>query len=375
MLVGGQGAQYYSSLTSDVLSRTLTALGGGWTSRGRNLQSLDNAVTDAIFSVGARVHSPPDPHQNWFPQDGRRVTVSRQAVPPLVTVRPSGAPAGARTSVSAFGTSPYRNQELLLGTRVYTVPRLTVRTSAGKEPDRSKDQRPGLRIDVPRAGAAVRKPTITAACPAGSEVYLWAPHFSGTARLTGDSARGLTGRFRSDYPVAKIAAMERLGRVPASGRLRIELSPNRTSLIPDGAVGCLDTARLRTAVERLKSTGATQVTVSDGTIRAALPAGSAGTAVVAAPRISGWRCAAGDAPAVPAGAYYGLIAVPLDGSSTSLTCTFHPPGLRLGATVGLASLLALILLGALTAVRRRRATAPRTTTRPHDRASALTDAL
>ncbi|MCE0445035.1 hypothetical protein LT493_07035 [Streptomyces tricolor] len=35
LLVGGEGAQYYSSLTSDVLSRTLTALGGGWTSRGR----------------------------------------------------------------------------------------------------------------------------------------------------------------------------------------------------------------------------------------------------------------------------------------------------------------------------------------------------
>lgn len=123
LLVGGQGAQYYSSHTSDLWFRTLTALGGGWTSGGRSLQSLDNAVTDVIFSVGARVHSPPDPHQNWFPQDGSQVTVSRQDVPPLVTVR--SAPAGA----SAFGPSPYRNQELLLGTRVYTVPRLTDRKS------------------------------------------------------------------------------------------------------------------------------------------------------------------------------------------------------------------------------------------------------
>ena len=32
LLVGGQGAQYYSSHTSAVLFRTLTALGGGWTS-------------------------------------------------------------------------------------------------------------------------------------------------------------------------------------------------------------------------------------------------------------------------------------------------------------------------------------------------------
>ncbi|MDT0468070.1 hypothetical protein [Streptomyces gibsoniae] len=361
LLVGGQGAQYYSSLTSDVLSRTLTALGDGWTSRGRNLQSLDNAVTDAIFSVGARVHSPPDPHQNWFPQDGSGVTVSRQDVPPLVTVRPSA----GRRDVTAFGPSPYRNQELLLGARVYTVPRLTVRTSAGRPPSRSEDTRPGLRIGA--VPDAVRRPSITAACPAGSEVYLWAPHFSGTARLASDPATGPTGRFRSDYPVTKIAPMQRLGRVPASGRLRIELSPDRTGVIPDGAVGCLDTGRLHTAVGHLKATGATDVTVSDGTVRAQLPAGSTGTAVVAAPRIAGWRCATGGASAVPAGQYLGLIAVPLDGSSTSLTCTFDPPGLRLGGAVGAVSLLFLVLLCVVTAVRRRRAAgqpAPPMTTRP-----------
>ncbi|MEU7058070.1 YfhO family protein [Streptomyces sp. NPDC046197] len=374
LLVGGQGAQYYSSLTSDVLSRMLTALGGGWTSRGRSVQSLDNAVTDVVFSVGARVHSPPDPHQNWFPQDGSEATVSRQDVPPLVTVRPPAAPlragARARTSVSAFGPSAYHNQELLLGARVYTVPRITVRNSAGKPPTRSDDERPGLRLGPLPAGHGARRSTITARCPADSEVYLWAPYFSGTARLAGDPAGALTGRFRSDEPVTKIAAMQPLGRVPASGSLRIELSPDRMSTVQDGAVGCLDTARLQAAVERLKATGATAVTVSDGTIRAELPAGSTGTAVVAAPRIAGWRCATGGAAPVPAGEYYGLIAVPLDGSSTSLTCTFHPPGLRLGATVGGASLLALILFGAAGAVHRRRTTgrlAPRTTTRPRER--------
>ncbi|MFF9626009.1 YfhO family protein [Streptomyces griseosporeus] len=362
LLVGGEGAQYYSSLTSDVLSTTLTALGGGWTSRGRNVQSLDNAVTDAIFSVGARVHSPPDPHQRWWPDaSGTPPTVTRQDVPPLVTVRP--APDAHRS----FGPSPYRNQELLLGARVYTVPRLTVRTSAGRQPDRSTDERPGLRVGAAPAGAP--RPTITARCPAGSEVYLWAPYLSGTARLPGQT---LTGRFRSDHPVTKIAAMQRLGRTPASGRLRVELSPDRTSVVPDGAVGCLDTARLHTAVQHLKATGATRVTVSDGTVRADLPAGSTGTAVVAAPRIAGWRCATGDAPARPAGAYHGLIAVPLDGTATTLTCTFHPPGLRLGTAVGGASLLALALLGILAALRRRRAaarTAPPMTARPRERAT------
>ncbi|MDU0255837.1 YfhO family protein [Streptomyces sp. PU10] len=382
MVVGGQGAQYYSSLTADVLSRTLTALGDGWTSRGRNVQSLDNAVTDAIFSVGARVHSPPDQHQRWNPRDSTPVTVSRQDVPPLVTVRPAPAP-GARTGVSAFGPSPYRNQELLLGTRVYTVPALTVRTADGEQPERAAGDRAGTVIEVPRTKgsgaqgsrgrtAAASRPSIAAQCPAGSEVYLWAPHFSGTARLTGTPARPLTGRFTSD--AAKIAAMQRLGTAPASGRVRIELSPTRTGTVPDGAVGCLDTARLRTAVQRLDETGADEVTVSDGTVRARLPAGSTGTAVLAAPRIAGWRCAADGAETKPAATYYGLVAVPLDGSATSVTCTFHPPGLRLGAAVGGASLLTLVLLGTLTAVRRRRSarhpalrTAGTTATRPRER--------
>ncbi|WP_405874795.1 YfhO family protein [Streptomyces sp. NBC_00005] len=361
MLVGGEGAQYYSSLTSDVLSRTLTALGGGWTSRGRSPQSLDNDVTDAIFSIGARVHSPPDPHQNWFAQDGTVPTVSRQDVPPLVTLRPSGA------SSTGFGPSPYRNQELLLGARVYTVPRSTVRTATGKPPRAGDAAHPGMLVTASAPGSE-RKPTVTARCPAGSEVYLWAPHFSGTAQLPD----GPTGRFRSDARVTKIAAMQRLGRTPASGRLTIDLTPDRPGRVPDGAVGCLDTARLHDAVAQLRTTGATHVTVSDSTIRAELPAGSRGTAVVAAPRIAGWRCAAGDAAAVPARQFHGLIAVPLDGTSTTVSCTFHPPGLRLGTTVGAVSLLALILLGALTAVRRRRAAPPQppapstTTTRPRE---------
>ncbi|MER6921227.1 YfhO family protein, partial [Streptomyces spiralis] len=368
MVVGGEGAQYYSSLTADVLSRTLTALGDGWTSRGRNVQSLDNAVTDAIFSVGARVHSPPDQHQRWNPRDRSPVTVSRQDVPPLVTVRPS-TDSSARTGVSAFGPSPYRNQELLLGTRVYTVPPLTVRTGDGGQPERAAGDRPDAVIEAPRTkAAAAHRPTIAAQCPAGSEVYLWAPHFSGTARLAETPAHPLTGRFTAD--AAKIAAMQRLGTAPQSGRVRIELSPTRAGSVPDGAVGCLDTARLHTAVQRLKTTGATEVTVSDGTVRAQLPAGSKGTAVLATPRIAGWRCAAGDAPAAPAETYYGLIAIPLDGSATSVTCTFHPPGLRLGAAVGGVSLLTLVLLGIVTAVRGRRAphrTALRTTTRPRER--------
>ncbi|WBO67440.1 YfhO family protein [Streptomyces camelliae] len=335
LLVGGQGAQYYSSFTSDVLYRTLTALGGGWTSGGRSLQSLDNAVTDVVFSVGARVHNPPDPHRTHRPADDGPSTVTRRAVPPLVTVRPASDPA-------PFGPSPYRNQELLLGTRVYTVPRVTVYDDTGRP---VADGQVGT-------GNARTRPTVTARCPAGTQVHLWAPYFSGTARFSGAAAR-----FDSSYPRNR-APMAPLGRTPASGQVRIQLTPNRPSSISAGAVGCLDTARLSTAAARLTATGATDVTVSDGTVRAVLPAHSKGIAVLAAPRIAGWRCATGDGPARPALNHHGLVAVPLDGTSTSLTCTFRPPGLRLGTAVGAVSLIAFVLLTAIPAVRRRRAPRP-----------------
>ncbi|MFD5605399.1 hypothetical protein ACFWI5_20535, partial [Streptomyces sp. NPDC127064] len=340
LLVGGQGAAYYSSLTSDVLSRTLTALGGGWTSRGRSVQSLDNAVTDVLFSVGARVHSPP-------PGQAGPVRVTRRDVPPLVTVR-------AAPERRPFGRSPYRNQELLLGSRVYTVPRLTVADDTGRQ----------VRSGRVGSGTAAARPVVTARCPAGTEVHLWAPYYSGTARL----ARGGAGpaRFHAAYPRNR-AAMAPLGTAPASGRVRIELSPDRPGSIPSGAVGCLDTGRLRAAAARLTAGGATRVTVSDGTLRARLPAGSAGIAVVAAPRIAGWRCATGAGPERPAGRYHGLIAVPLEPGTTTLTCTFHPPGERLGLTVGAGSLLALGLLAAPAALRRRRAPAPPATTPPRER--------
>ncbi|MFF6887451.1 YfhO family protein [Streptomyces sp. NPDC012421] len=149
LLLGGQGAAYYSSHTPAVLTGLLTALGGGWTSRGRNLQSLDNPVTDALFAVGAR----------W--RDGEVARTGPGL--PLVTVRPPGA-------APVLGRDPFRNQELLLGAGVYS------------------------------------RPAASGSCPVGTEVFLWAPERTGEARpVAGPPVRLLGGGPR------RRAAMTSLG--------------------------------------------------------------------------------------------------------------------------------------------------------------------
>ncbi|MDV5148863.1 YfhO family protein [Streptomyces sp. SBC-4] len=311
LIVGGQGAEVYSSLTAEATSSTLTALGFGSYAKGRHPVTLDNPVTDALFSIGARIRSQPtEPvRQDALPR--ATVTVTTTPVPPLVTVRPRAARA-PRPEDSAFV-----RQELLLGSSVYELPRDTRRTGR----------------------------TLTARCPAGSEVWFWAPEYKGWATLAGEGAVEFEGR-----PPAVRAPMWALGTVPASGEVRIDLLPEADIRLPGQPVGCLVRERLDSAVRGLTVTGATRVSAGGHSVTAELPPGSTGVAVLAVPRVSGWRCAAGAAEAAPARAYQGLVAVPLDGRATAVSCSFRPPGLRLGGAVGAAALLAL----AATALLRRR---------------------
>ncbi|THA75012.1 hypothetical protein E6R60_18385 [Streptomyces sp. A0642] len=336
LLVGGQGGAYYSSHTPAVLTRTFLALGAGWTSNGRALHSLDNPVTDAVFSVGARVRVPRDPHQGWNRPDDRPVTVSRQDVPPLVTVRPSA------DSVAPMGRSPFRNQEKLLGASVYTVPATALRAAHGG--DATDEGAYDYRV---RPGTY----TLSASCPVGSEVYLWAPDLFGRARW---GAAGEPADFRGELP-GRRAGMRMLGT--GGGRLAVSLSVARAGTVPHEAVGCLDRRRLAAAVAGLTHTGATRVSVTGSGVRAELPPHTKGLAVLAAPRIAGWSC-----DGRPAGSYLGLVAVPVSGDRTQVDCTFRPPGLRAGTLAGagaLAALLATVLAPrALTRARERRAARP-----------------
>ncbi|MDX3536636.1 YfhO family protein [Streptomyces sp. MB09-01] len=280
MLLGGEGGSYYSSHTPEVFTHTMVALGAGWTSRGRNVQSIDNPVTDALFAVGARLQP-----------DG---TVRRAEVPPLVTTRPPGAPV-------SYGDSPFANQELLLGARVYEDPLA-----------------PGV-------------------CRAGTEAYLWAPEYNATARL----ADGPAFRLNGNAPRNR-AALQPMGvSHGASSALVFDAAPP-----PRWTLSCLDRARLDTAVATLRATAATSLRVGSSQIRAELPAGATGTAVLSVPAIAGWTC-----NGRPAAAHLGLVALPLDGRTTTLSCSFRPPGLLPGAA---AAGLALVVLAGLAIKRRQR---------------------
>ncbi|MDQ0942909.1 YfhO family protein [Streptomyces sp. V1I1] len=286
ILMGGQGGSYYSSHTPDVYTRTLAALGAGWTSNGRSVQSLDNPVTDAIFAVGARVRTKPGQHPEVTRAD---------RTPPLLTVRPAG-PAGR------YNWNPFRNQELLLGSQAYDSP-------------------------------------VNGSCPVGSEVFLWAPNYTGKARL-GDNEQVT---LRGGQPKRR-AALTSLGTVNSPGTT---ISYSRGN--PRTTVGCLDRAKLTAAVDRLKTTGPVSLKVTDSGVRAELPPGTRGTAVLAAPRIAGWSC-----NGKLADSYLGLVAVPLEGKATTVDCSFRPPGLKAGAAIGAAGLLALGGLALLPLLRARR---------------------
>lgn len=280
MLLGGEGGSYYSSHTPEVFTHTMVALGAGWTSRGRNVQSIDNPVTDALFAVGARLQP-----------DG---TVRRAEVPPLVTTRPPGAPL-------SYGDSPFANQELLLGARVYEDPLA-----------------PGV-------------------CRAGTEAYLWAPEYNATARL----ADGPAFRLNGNAPRNRAALQPMGASRGASSALVFDAAPP-----PRWTLSCLDRARLDTAVAGLRATAATSLHVGSSRIRAELPAGATGTAVLSVPAIAGWTC-----NGRPAAAHLGLVALPLDGRATTLDCSFRPPGLLPGAA---AAGLALLVLAGLAIGRRQR---------------------
>ncbi|CAM5586307.1 membrane protein [Streptomyces spiroverticillatus] len=303
MVVGGQGASYYSSVTSAVLTRTLSALGDGWNGSGRAPHSLDNPVTDALWGVGARLRS------TYRQGADTEFSVVRGEAAPLVTVR-EALPEG-----TDYGRSAFANQELLLGSQVYE-----------------------------------RLPGTEGRCTPGAAVYVWAPGLKGTARLDANPAVGFDskrGRVR--------APMQQVGMAPGDGRVRVRLEgPGQRG----AEVACLRADRLEEAVRGLR--GASGISFGDGTVEARIPAGAgARVAVVAVPRIAGWQCAAPGTELAPAASYLGMLSVPVGPEGGLVRCEFRPPGLRAGSAVGGVALVGVAGAGVWVWLSRRRGASAR----------------
>jgi hypothetical protein len=309
-LLRTEGSRYYDTYVAAVTSAALGNLGIDWTWGGRHLHSPTDPVTRALMGVSTYLE-PPGPTPDF-------TVVPAGPAAPLVTVHPAGTP-----PVS----SVFARQEALLGATVYQVPAL--RAAKGAVPGQ-----------VPGGAWA----SFTGTCAPGSEIYFYAPWFSGWV------AGAHSGAYRFDAVEYRTRnPLQLLGTTPADGKVWLAAKGRWAQFLPSPAVGCLDRAKLAAAVARLRAGGATRVETGGHTLAATLPAGSSGTAVVAVPAIPGWSCSDGGAMRPPT-SFYGFIGVPLTGGSTRIRCSFEPPGLRPGL-VG--SGAGLVILLAVAVVRRR----------------------
>ncbi|MFG2028947.1 YfhO family protein [Streptomyces sp. NPDC048825] len=333
-LLGGEGPAYYSSYVPKQTARLLRRLGYSWTMYGRHLIPQDNPVADAIFSVGARIRHTDAP---------ARVRVERFPAPPLVTVHPREAPR------LPPGSSVFAHQQAALGHKVYELPRISFAGAHGTAPLRASGP-----YRLTAAGAPYR---ITARCRPGSRLYVdgsWTD-----AMLAGPDGRFV--RLWGERP-EKAVATKPLGTVPADGRVTLTIATVfQDTELTHSPLACLDPAALRRAITDLRARGATHVAAGGHSVRATLPAGSTGTAVIATARTPGWRCAVDGGPMRAPQSRLGMLAVPLpdDATEHQLRCSFRPPGLRAASAASAGAVTLLLCLTAfLRRARRERARAP-----------------
>jgi uncharacterized membrane protein YfhO len=340
MLIGGQGPEYYSSTIPYDLSKELIGLGFGYSSYGRATYDPENPVVDAVFSIGARVVSEGDPATG-------PLRLAKYAPGPLVSVRPSKT--WTSRDPGAFG-----RQETALGADVYIVPKVKPVASPGVN---VSDRRAGEFMVLPKPGAAMpAEVRLTASCKPGSEIYLSAPSFVGDVLIHGDDWEAVLKPNAKRPGVYTGAPMKRVGTVGANGVVDVRLRVAGRARMPSSAIGCLDRNLLNAAVARLNQAQPAAVDVGGHSIDVRLAPGEAGTVVIGVVRIPGWQCAVDGGPGQKPNVLAGLLAVRVDGKATEVSCTYRPPGARMGLAVGAAALLGLVVVAVALALLRRRRT-------------------
>jgi uncharacterized membrane protein YfhO len=323
-LLGGQGAVYYSSLTMENTTKMLTDLGFGWDRWGRGVLSLDNEVTDAIFSIGARISTTPNKNGTMI------VQTKKQSVPPLVTVRPNIKQSNKKTNV-------FFNQEQLLGTEVYDIPTPKIWTAKGTAPFETTQTTYKI---PPQANHKMGTYYLQATCKPGSTVYLYTPYLYGTANLSGQRKQVIAGSHK-----AYLAPMMRLGETPSSGNVSIRIQTDKVGDFSKQPIACLDPAKLKRAVTNLQKTGATNVETTGHTLTATLPKGTTGTAILSIPHAPGWVCSTNKQKTSVPDHFMGLISIPLKNDTELVSCRYQPPGFLMGIVLGVFSFAMLLLLG------------------------------
>lgn len=325
-LLGGQGIVYYSSLTKKDTTKLATDLGFGWDRWGRGLLSLNNEVTDTIFSVGRRIFTTRGENGSI------QVHTKKQAVPPLVTVHPY------ISSTKVPTTNVFQNHELLLGSKLYKIP--TPKLTISKDTATVKQTKKAY-ILTPQTNNKPGTFTLQTTCEPGSTVYLYTPYLYGNAKLANEtsSIKVMGSKASIRAPIMK------LGRTPASGKLSVTIRTYRGGEMGKQPIACLDKTKLNRTVSHLQKTGATSVQASEHSITATLPKGSTGSAIISIPNSSGWMCSRGNGEAFQPKSYFGLIRVPLEKNANAVSCEYTPPGLWFGALLGFLSLLLSLVFG------------------------------
>ncbi|WP_052442810.1 YfhO family protein [Streptacidiphilus neutrinimicus] len=341
ILMDSEGGSFYSSYIPAVTATALQKLGLPWAMAGRHISAPSDPVSQALLSVGRTLTA--------GVAGGRSagtVSVKPSAVPPvpLVTVHtgdgtdPHGAPTG----------TVWADQQALLGATVYQVPRLG---QAGPAAAASQAALGGVGGSQAYPVAAGSPATYGFQCRAGSAAFLYAPYFQGTVTAFG-KARTLNGA----YPVLS-TGVRFLGDVPASGRGQVAFTTARAGQqIPEYAVGCLSLPALKAATAASALTAPTALQVQGGHLQASFPAGTTGTAVVAATDVKGWTCSVNGGAAKTPTSYAGMLGVPLagGGGAQRIACDYTPPGLTPGLAGSAAGCLAVMGVLAVTWWRRRR---------------------
>ncbi|MEW1910508.1 YfhO family protein [Kitasatospora sp. NPDC085895] len=320
LLLGGQGGSYYSSYLPAVTAGMLQGLGAGWYIQGRHTLSPADPVGRALFGVTTYLDSTGAP--GGF-------AVKHAPAAPLVTVHPTAAP---------DTRSVWSRQESLLGARVYETP--APEWTAGPRPVRSPG---GWRVPAtPKGGTWT---TFTASCTPGRTAFLYAPWLGGTVM-------GAGGKYTSwgRQPMTAMPIRE-LGTVPADGRVTVQLRAAAKADVPELPLGCLDPAALSAALHGLR--GATEVTAGGHGLRAELPAGSTGTALISVPAVDGWRCSVDGGPARAPRSVLGMTGVDLGTGGSEVSCDYRPPGLLPGLAASGAAAAVLLGVALLTRLRRR----------------------